>query len=166
MNNFVHMYFHIVGSVSSGLIPRREIVRSIGKYMCGSVVYVLVKSHQSCPALYDSVDCSPPGSTVHGIAQARILEWVAISFSRESSRPRDRTQGLNPGLLHWQVDSLPLSHQRSPTLCLYAHTIPPSNPADWRKGIYFIHYCIPAPRTGTVSPAPTVFLRRSVETCE
>ena len=38
------------------------------------------------------VDCSPPSSTVHGILQARILQWVAISFSRGSSRPKDRTQ--------------------------------------------------------------------------
>ena len=47
---------------------------------------------QLCPTLYDPVDYSPPGSTVHGILQAGILEWVAISFSRGSSRPRDRTQ--------------------------------------------------------------------------
>ena len=47
---------------------------------------------QSCPTLCDPVDGSPPGSSVHGILQARILEWVAISFSRGSSRPRDRTQ--------------------------------------------------------------------------
>ena len=47
---------------------------------------------QSCPTLCNSVDCSPPGSSVHGILQARILEWVAISFSRGSSWPRDRTQ--------------------------------------------------------------------------
>ena len=47
---------------------------------------------QSCPTLCDPTDYSPPGSTVHGILQARILEWVAISFSRGSSRPRDRTQ--------------------------------------------------------------------------
>ena len=47
---------------------------------------------QSCPTLCDPVDCSPPGSSVHGILQARILEWVDISFSRGSSRPRDRTQ--------------------------------------------------------------------------
>ena len=40
---------------------------------------------QSCPTLCDPVDCSPPGSSVHGILQARILEWVAISFSRGSS---------------------------------------------------------------------------------
>ena len=42
--------------------------------------------------LCDPVDCSLPGSSVHGILQARILEWVAIAFSRGSSRPRDQTQ--------------------------------------------------------------------------
>ena len=42
--------------------------------------------------LCDPVDCSPPGSSIHGILQARILEWVAIFFSRGSSRPRDQTQ--------------------------------------------------------------------------
>ena len=47
---------------------------------------------QSCPTLCDPVDCSSPGSSVRGIFQARILEWVAISFSRGSSQPRDRTQ--------------------------------------------------------------------------
>ena len=47
---------------------------------------------QSCLTLCDPVDCSLPGSSVHGILQARILEWVAISFSRESSQPRDWTQ--------------------------------------------------------------------------
>ena len=47
-------------------------------------------SLQSCPALCDPMDCSPPGSPVHGILQARILEWAAISFSRGSSRPRDQ----------------------------------------------------------------------------
>ena len=46
---------------------------------------------QLCPTLCDPMDCSLPGSSVHGISQARILEWVAISFSRGSSRPRDRT---------------------------------------------------------------------------
>ena len=47
---------------------------------------------QSCLTLCDPMDCSPPGSSVHGILQARILEWVAISFSRGSSHPRARTQ--------------------------------------------------------------------------
>ena len=47
---------------------------------------------QSCPTLCDPMDCSLPGSSVHGIFWARTLEWVAISFSRRSSRPRDWTQ--------------------------------------------------------------------------
>ena len=45
---------------------------------------------QSCLTLCDPMDYSPPGSSVHSILEARILEWVAISFSRRSSRPRDR----------------------------------------------------------------------------
>ena len=45
---------------------------------------------QSCPTLCDPMDCSLPGSSIHGIFQARVLEWVAISFSRGSSWPRDR----------------------------------------------------------------------------
>ena len=44
---------------------------------------------QLCPSLCDAMDCILPGSSVHGILQARILEWVAILFSRGSSQPRD-----------------------------------------------------------------------------
>ena len=47
---------------------------------------------QSCPTLCDPMDCSLPGSSIHGIVQASVLEWVAISFSRGSSRPRDWIQ--------------------------------------------------------------------------
>ena len=47
---------------------------------------------QSCPTLCDPMYCSLPGSSVYGIFQARVLEWVAISVSRGSSRPRDQTQ--------------------------------------------------------------------------
>ena len=49
-----------------------------------------------------------------GIFQARILEWVAISSSRGSSQPRDQSNPHLMSLLHWQADSLPLSHLRSP----------------------------------------------------
>ena len=47
---------------------------------------------QLCLTLCDPMDCSLSGSSVHRILQARILEWVAISFSRGSSQPRDQTQ--------------------------------------------------------------------------
>ena len=47
---------------------------------------------QSCLILFDLMDCSPPGSSVHGILQARILEWAAMPSTRGSSHPRDQTQ--------------------------------------------------------------------------
>ena len=59
---------------------------SLGDHMCLSA-----KSLQSCPTLSDPIDCSLPGSPVHGILQARILNWVAIHSSRGSSWPRGWT---------------------------------------------------------------------------
>ena len=64
---------------------------------------------QSCPTLWDPMDWSPSGSSIHGISQARLPEWVAIS----SSRGIFLTQGLNPGLLHCRQILFCLSHQRS-----------------------------------------------------
>ena len=64
---------------------------------------------QPCPALCDCMDCSLPGSSVHGIFQARILKWVAISFSRDLP-----TQGSNLGFLRCQFSSVA---QSCPTLC-------------------------------------------------
>ena len=61
-----------------------------------------------CLTLCDPLDCSLPGSFVHGISQVRILEWVARSFSRGSSQP-----GIKPRSPALQGDSLPLSHQGS-----------------------------------------------------
>ena len=53
---------------------------------------------QLCPALCNPMDCSPPGSSIHGILQARILEWVVISFSRGSSRPLEEIEPWSPAL--------------------------------------------------------------------
>ena len=56
------------------------------------------------------MDCIPPGSSVHGIFQARILEWVAISYSRGTSPPRDRTPSLQVILYHcaaWEAQVIP-----------------------------------------------------------
>ena len=61
---------------------------------------------KSCPTLCDPMDCSPPGSFVHRIFQARILEWVAHSLIQGIFL----TQRPNLRLLHWQTDSLLLSH--------------------------------------------------------
>ena len=62
---------------------------------------VCVKVSQLCLTLCDPMDCSLPGSSVHGILQDRILEWVATPFSRESSQSR-----IEPRSLALQMDSL------------------------------------------------------------
>ena len=71
---------------------------------------VHAKSLQLCPTLCDPIDCSPPGS-VHGILQARILEWVVMPSSRGSSQPRN--QPMSPAAPALQADSLLLSTQKA-----------------------------------------------------
>ena len=63
-----------------------------GEYNTHAHTHTHTEVAQSCPTLCDPMDCSPPGSLVHGIFQAWILEWVAVSFSRGFSWPRDRTR--------------------------------------------------------------------------
>ena len=75
--------------------------------------YQLYMCVQSYLTLCNSVDWSLPGSSVHGILQARILEWVSISSSRGSSWPRDQTHTSFISL-QWQADSSPLSNGGSP----------------------------------------------------
>ena len=60
-------------------------------YLCMRVCVCVCVCAQLCQTLCDPMDWSPPGSSVHGISLARILEWVAISFSRASSQPRDQS---------------------------------------------------------------------------
>ena len=67
---------------------------------------VCVLAAQSCLTLCNPTDCSPLGSSIHGILQARILEWVVCTSSKGPSQPRDGT--CISCLLHWQVGSLPL----------------------------------------------------------
>ena len=87
---------------------------------CICIVRVCAQSLQLCPTLCNPIDYSPPGSSVHGILQARILEWVTMPSSRGSSQPRDRTLGSCIGR---QILD-PLSHQGSPCICIYTCTQP------------------------------------------
>ena len=75
---------------------------------------------QSCPTLCDPMDCSLPGSSVHGILQARILEWVAFPFSRESSQP-----GIEPRSPALRADSLPAEPQINFCLSRLSSRLPP-----------------------------------------
>ena len=92
--------------------PRHHAAPSLGQFHPAVTTppqhpCVCVLSIQSCLTLCDCMDCSLPGSSVHGILQATILEWVALAFSRGSSRRRDQT-GVSFIYMHWQAGSLPL----------------------------------------------------------
>ena len=76
----------------------------------------------------EPMDCSPLSSSINGVSQAKVLEWVAISSSRGSSQPRDRTRVscLSPTL---QADSLPAEPSGSPKAAFIVHLV-------WEKEIY------------------------------
>ena len=76
------------------------------------------KSFQLCPTLCDTVDSSPPGSSVRGILQARILEWLPCPPPGDLSDPGIKQASLN--LQHWRVGSLPLEHLGSPDYAIEA----------------------------------------------
>ena len=72
-----------VSSVDKGLTSLHRSCHPAFPSRCGGSVCMCAKSLQLCPTLCDPMDCSPPGSSVHGILQARILEWVAMPSSRD-----------------------------------------------------------------------------------
>ena len=87
---------------------------------------------------YDPMDCSPPGSSVHGILQARTLEWVAISFSRGSSWPRDQTciswfSCTAGGFFTTEPPGKPGFCCYSPQILWQLETQPFSENIQWRK---------------------------------
>ena len=107
-------------------------------------IYVCVCTRaQSCLTL-QTHESSPPGSSAHGILQARILEWVA--FPSPGDLPNPRIEPVSLYLLHWQADSLLLSHLGSPSLSIYHRTnirttvgnrpniLPPKELISWGRG--------------------------------
>ena len=109
---YIYIYIYIYSfSIIRNLSKQGRWEGNVGtKYLCvyGRKVKMLVS--QSCPTLCNFMACSPPGSSVHGILSARILDWVAIPFSRGTFP----TQGSNPSLTHCGQILYPLSHQGSP----------------------------------------------------
>ena len=108
------------------------------------------KSLQSCPTLCDPMDCSPPGSSVRGILQARTLEWALVSSSRGSSRPGDRTLVCcisclgRQVLYHWchlGPSEQPMSHHIYLSVLYYALLLCSFNrmPNNNIKNSYFLN---------------------------
>ena len=94
-------------------LNRNSVFPPRGHYLLASVQCYSAKLLQLCPTLCDPMDCSPPGSSVHGIFQARILESFAMPFSKGFSQPTDRTCVCLP---HWQVGSLQLAPPGKPSV--------------------------------------------------
>ena len=109
------------------------------KYHCHSAIPLLCGcvSSESCPTLCDPKDCNPPGSYVYGILQVRILEWVAILLSRESSWPWDWTwvSCIADSLLSEPTPLLIRSHA---TLSLAGLS---PNSAAWHSKCFFSRHC-------------------------
>ena len=100
LEQYISSVFHHIG-----FFPYEDFAVFKYEAICGTEIYLLLslvwellvyiwcaKTLQLCPTLCNPMDCSLLGSCVHGIPQARILEWVTIPFSRGSSQPRDQTQ--------------------------------------------------------------------------
>ena len=102
---------------------------SLGAYFLVCVCVFVCVSNLSCPTLCYPMDCSPPGS-VHGILQARLLEWMAIPFFRGSSWPRDQTMPI----LHCGQTPYCLRHPGSP-ICSLGHGCS----SDVFSSIYSLH---------------------------
>ena len=99
---------------------------------------------QSCPTLCHPIDCSPSGSAVHGILQARILEWVAVPFSRGSPQPRTPDTSLFP-----QIAQAPPAG---------AHSHCPEEPSSWASWLAnwpLLTRPLPQTVVATLTPTPT-----------
>ena len=83
-----------------------------GCHACQHLLRMCAKLLQSCPTLCDPMDRSPPGSSVHGILQARTLEWVAMHFSRDLPDPRIEPTSHVSWI--WRAGSLPPAALRKP----------------------------------------------------
>ena len=92
-------------TIPSSVVPFSHL--PIGKIWC----HVCMLAAQSCLTACDPMDCSPPGSSIHGIFQVRILEWLAISFSRDLPHP-----GIELASPTLQADSLPTEPQGKPRI--------------------------------------------------
>ena len=125
MERFKEGYCPFVVTVSTPLRILSQVaggrpVRTSQSFACISPSLLLLVI-QSCPTLCHPMDCSLPSSSVHGIIQARILEWVATSFSRDFP-----DQELNLGLLHCGQIIYRLIHKEIPYYTYISHFLDPS----------------------------------------
>ena len=117
LKDFIYTIYTVINilNMQAILIHYMFIKRCICICMCTGA-----QSLQSCPALCNPVDCSSPGSSVHGILQPRMLEWVVVPSSRGSSQHRDRTLVSYVSCIG-RRDLLSLVQPGKPCICTYTY---------------------------------------------
>ena len=109
----------------------------LARWFSPSISCVLCVVTQSCLTLWNPTDCSPPGSSVHGILQARILEWVAMPSSRGSSQPSDQTQVSHIAgrfFTIWATKGLQVNNSET-TIPLKTHSTSLTSDISWFRDI-------------------------------
>ena len=116
IRKFLITFFSLLPQIESVFLTDISVIMPVDKvyYFIWLTQCLRAKSLQSCRILNDSLDCSLPGSSVQGALQARILEWVAISFSRGPFQTRNKTQVscIAGSLLNYRI-IFQLNHQGS-----------------------------------------------------
>ena len=105
------LYFFIAPHYGFMMTPDSKVCVCVESQSWITLLLLLFLFSKLCLTLSDPKDCSPPGSSVHGISQASKLEWVAIFFSGDLPKPGIEPEA--PACPALQADCLPLSHQRS-----------------------------------------------------
>ena len=120
---YTQIYKHLYKGGYNGLFYKNKIILQVW-YVMRKYEMKWSEVAQSCPALCDPIDCGLSGSSIHGIFQARILEWVAISFSRRSSQPREEWGSIG---IHTHTYMHAKSLLSRPTLCDPMDCSPPGS---------------------------------------
>ena len=157
----------------STVLPKfKQVLQALGFFLSSRKYTKERVSHSVVSDSFDPLDCSPPGSSVHGILQARILQWVAIPFSRGSSQPRDWTQDsciTGRCFIIWTTREAPKelhaaaakSLQSCPTLCNPRDS---SQPGSSVPGILQAGALEWVAISFSIVPSYFLFFRRNIQT--
>ena len=157
----------------STVLPKfKQVLQALGFFLSSRKYTKERVSHSVVSDSFDPLDCSPPGSSVHGILQARILQWVAIPFSRGSSQPRDWTQDsciTGRWFIIWTTREAPKelhaaaakSLQSCPTLCNPRNSSPPGSSVP---GILQAGTLEWVAISFSIVPSYFLFFRRNIQT--